>query len=262
MKINKMNGASEQQTLQIGQPAHRTGVSCSRTAGRVHCLMTIPCTRGTRQGLGEGVLMPRRSQGRVKMEPLICVTLIIYEANLFCWSHSTGIINYICHGFTCVREMEGIWPLLVFKYLFPVVNDRDHFFGPLTLQSIRAQFNWGRVLGSVEFLPLKWTLITSILKITYLCEVPQNSWKTEWTPCARSVRKLYGGQMCKQSETKHPAGSHCEVSLGCKWQTFQSRCGTNQVIPVAAVAGTVNLWTTAINSGLNQWLPLPETSEV
>lgn len=39
MKINKMNGASKRQTLQIGSPAHRTAVNCSRPARRFHCHM-------------------------------------------------------------------------------------------------------------------------------------------------------------------------------------------------------------------------------
>lgn len=225
MKINKMNGASKQQTLQTGLPAHRTAANCSCPARRFHCHMTIPCTRGTREGLREGVLMPPKIPSPCQNgAPNLRHYLIIYKANLPCLSHSTGTINYICHGFPRVRETEGIWPLTVFKYLFPVINACGHSVGPWTLCNPLGHNLIEAESLEVQFLPLKLTLITSILKITYLCEVPQNSCKTEWAPRARSVKKLYGGQMCKQSKTKHPAGSHCEVSLGCKWQTFQSHC--------------------------------------
>lgn len=89
---------------------------------------TILCTRGTRGGMGAASWYPKALS---KWSPILCHCLIIYFANLPCWSHSTGTINDNCHGFPCTREAEGIGPLTVFKYHFQVISGFDHFVEPL-----------------------------------------------------------------------------------------------------------------------------------
>ena len=50
--------------------------------------------------------------------------------------------------------------------------------------------------------------------------------------------------MCKKNETKHPEGSRVNSVWAISDRTYkyllESLLGMNQVIPVAAVAGTVN----------------------
>lgn len=113
---------------------------------------------------------------------------------------------------------------------------------------------WGRILGNLEFSPLKIVLVTNILKIIYLYEVAHNSWRKLVNSIPWKCQKVVWGLDVQTKQ--HPAGSYCELSPSYKWKNmqipFRLLFGTNRVIPVVAVARTVNhchkLWIKPLSS--------------